>query len=156
MRQSTHGVSLLIASYYAFVALIFRFFYLHGALQRVNSMVQLAGYSCYSRYRGFKVLQISDLPVIIYKPIVGSSGAMHSYMFLFTVNTSLGRSTIFGLAISSAALINVSQQVGFSSHIFPGMYITVDYLPYLGLYILHGVFPKPWPFRKILRNPLHS
>ena len=81
---------------------------------------------------------------------------MHSYMFLFTVNTSLGRSTIFGLAISSAALINVSQQVGFSSHIFPGMYITVDYLPYLGLYILHGVFPKPWPFRKILRNPLHS
>ena len=47
----------------------------------------------------------------------------------------LGRSEIFGLAIASGDLIGISLPGGFSSNMFPDVFITVVCLPILGLFI---------------------
>ena len=63
---------------------------------------------------------------------------MRLCVFLSSVDSSLGRSEIFGLALSSAALLRVGRRGGFSSHIFPYVSITVVYLPSLSLFIFIG------------------
>ena len=95
--------------------------------------------------------------LLFWKPIRVSSGAMHSCIFLSLINVSLGRSSIFGLAIASAALLRVGRWGGFSPHIFPGVFITVFYMPYFGfVYFLQGDFSTHWTFGKILRTFLRS
>ena len=64
---------------------------------------------------------------------------MHSCIFLYPVDASLGRSAIFGLALASAALLRVDQRGRFSSNIFPGVSITVGYLPYVGIIYFYKV-----------------
>ena len=44
---------------------ILQYFNLRDTLQRMNSVVQLACFNCYSRYRGLLSLEKSDLFVII-------------------------------------------------------------------------------------------
>ena len=77
---------------------------------------------------------------------------MHSFMFLSLVNTSLGRSALFGIALASATLLGVVRQGSFSFHIFPGVSITVGYLPYWGFLFCKVSLPTPWPFRKIFED----
>ena len=48
MSYITHGVSLLMVSFWVSDALFLKYFDLPDALQRVNSVVRLARYSCYS------------------------------------------------------------------------------------------------------------
>ena len=54
----------LIVIYQALHALIFQSLRLHSTLQCVNSVVRLARNKGYSKYRGFKVLQINILSVV--------------------------------------------------------------------------------------------
>ena len=78
---------------------------------------------------------------------------MHSFMFLSPVNASFRWSEISDLVLDSAALLEVGRQGKFSSHIFPGVSITVIYLNYFGDLILQGliqhlgcfIFLAYWP-----------
>ena len=82
---------------------------------------------------------------------------MQLCMFLSLFNSPIGRSTIFGLALASAALPEVGQWGGLSSHIFPGMYITVGYLSYCGFVSFYrvifqhiGLSEKSWGLCSVL------
>ena len=60
---------------------------------------------------------------------------MHLCIFLSTLDASLRRSAIFGLALYSAALLGVCWRDGFSSHTFP--------------YIYHNWISNHWVFKFI-------
>ena len=60
--------------------------------------------------------------LLFYKPIRGSSEALHSCMCLSQVDASLGRSAIFILALTREALLGVGRRGCFSSHMFPDVY----------------------------------
>ena len=86
--------------------------------------------------------------LIFYKPIRGSSGVTHSCIILSPVDASLGWSGIFGLALASAALLEVGRRGVFYSHIFPDVSITVGCLPSLGLFIFTGCISNTLAFRR--------
>ena len=53
----------------------------------------------------------------MYKPVIGSLGAMQIFTFLSPVDASLRWSTIFGLALASTAVLGIGQRSGLSYHI---------------------------------------
>ena len=72
--------------------------------------------------------------------------------FLSLANTSLGRFALFGLALSSAALLRVGWRGGFSSHIVYTCPLERLASSCWVFFVLQGVFQTPWLFSKKLED----
>ena len=82
--------------------------------------------------------------------------AIHLRIFLLPINASLGQSTIFSLALTSAALLRVGPWGGFYSNMFPDVSSTVGYLPNFGFFILTICVSNTLDFWEIFRTQLCS
>ena len=88
--------------------------------------------------------------LLFYEPIIGSSWAMHSCMFLSPVDVLLGQSAIFGLALASVALLGLVGGADSPPIFFLVCPSRLDVCPIVGLFILKRCTSNTLAFQKNL------
>ena len=96
----------------------------------MTSVVRLARFNCYSRYRGFLSLQISDLAVIIFQTYSRFIRG-HAFMHVFIHSQCVARMVfIFYLSLFRAALLGVVWLGAPPPCLFPAKTGTVGFFPF--------------------------
>ena len=153
--RATHGGSLLMVRSLVFDTIIFRYFNLRNIFQCVNSVVRVARFNCYSRYR--IVLSFLDqwFTCYYYKNLL----EVHPV----TCNRALFYPCLMCFWGGPQYLILSLPERPYSGLIGEASSPTMFYLICLSQLafdlcwnssFLHGVFTTPWPLRKILKTQL--